>query len=172
MTSSKGSSDAIWIFIRCALKIVTLLLESVRWKTTENWSGKPFALKSTSVLLIHPYTPFPPLNERETAFDYWNYFFLMWDNPGLFCLFLIVKLFTTMIYKLGIQYRHFRIYDKLCSLSGLFSSHGREFWIGVIESSWLYTTKRRTRRQLKTRCSCRSFVGSSELFGLQCWSCQ
>ena len=40
--------------------------------------------------------------------------------------------FTTMIYRLGIQYRHFCIYDKLCLLSGLFSAHGREFWVGVL----------------------------------------
>ena len=28
---------------------------------------------------------------------------IIWANPGLFCLFFTVKLFTTMIYRLGIQ---------------------------------------------------------------------
>ena len=34
-----------------------------------------------------------------------------------------------MIYKLSIQQRHFRIYDKLCLLSGLISAHRRESWV-------------------------------------------
>ena len=55
----------------------------------------------------------------------------MWANPGLFCLFFTAKLFTTMIYKLGMQKRHFPINDKLCLLSGLISAHGRESWVGV-----------------------------------------
>ena len=31
--------------------------------------------------------------------------------------------------------------DKLCSLSGLISAHGRESWVGVIAASWLYKTR-------------------------------
>ena len=74
-----------------------------------------------------------------------------------------------MIYKLGFQKIHLRIYDKLFSLSGLISAHRRESWVGVTLASWLYKTGRlpSSHRQLKTGCSFRSFKGSSELFGLQ-----
>ena len=33
--------------------------------------------------------------------------------------------------KLGISSRHFRIYDKLCTLSGLISAYGRESWVSL-----------------------------------------
>ena len=70
------------------------------------------------------------------------YSFLIRANPGLFCLFFTVKLFTKMIYKLGIQYRHFCISYKLCLLSRLISAHGREYWEDVKVASWLYKTER------------------------------
>ena len=41
-------------------------------------------------------------------------------TPGLFNYIIVtVKLFTSIIYTLGISKRYFRIYDKLCLLSGL-----------------------------------------------------
>ena len=57
--------------------------------------------------------------------------FFIWASPGLFCWFFTVRHFITMIYKLGMQLRHFRIYDKLCLLSMLISAHWRESWVGV-----------------------------------------
>ena len=49
-------------------------------------------------------------------------FFKYGPTLASFVLFFTGKLFTTMIFKLGIQQKHFRIYDKLCSLSRLISA--------------------------------------------------
>ena len=50
----------------------------------------------------------------------------MGQPPAYFCLFFTIKLFAAMIYKLGIELRHFCIYDESWLISVLYSAHGRD----------------------------------------------
>ena len=92
--------------------------------------------------------------------------------PSLFLFIFPCKAFYSNDLQTGHSVETFQRLWQVVFAFRLILAHGRESWVGVTVVSWLYKTEwlPSSRTQLKTRCSLRSFVGSSELFGLQCWS--